>query len=267
MNDDAKLVMYCVTALILIAPFAFWAALYTAVLIRRSIPANAVALIGILLPSGWIAALLLVILYFAGTLRLDAWPLAAALAVSSAVLLLPGAWLRARMVTTLQPIPEPHTAPEAGETTEPKLQEKAQQAIIRTPRVALVILIAAACFAASKLWHLTLGPQPRANWIYPLNSFLPNWAAVAMNVFTYGLFALLLIEILRDHRGAERTLLAICFAEVLIVPARRYAPGPISTVIVFVQAFGALIMFLAAVQLFLRTRKGAREPRGSGANE
>lgn len=97
MDPDAKLVMYCLTLLILIAPFAFWGALYLAVLIRHSVAASAIPLIRTLIWSGWISALVLIVLYFAGILRLDAWPLAAGLAVASAVLFLPRSWLKARI--------------------------------------------------------------------------------------------------------------------------------------------------------------------------
>lgn len=267
MNPDEKLVMYCFTLLILIAPFAFWVGLYLAISVKHSLAMEAVLLIQALLWSGRISALVLVVLYFAGILRLDAWPLAAALAVSSAILLLPRAWLRARISAESQPVLELRTASAGGETTGPALPDKIRPAIIRTPRLALVILIVAACDAASRLWHLTFAPQPRADWIYPLHWFLPNWAAVAMNVLTYGGFAAMLVEILRELRGAERTLLAICLAEVLIAPVKRYAPSVVTTAIVWAQAFGALIMFLAAVQLFMTIRELAGESPEPAARE
>jgi hypothetical protein len=266
-NPDAKVVMYCVTVLILIAPFAFWGALSLVVSIRPSAAGRAALLIELLLPSGWVAALVLAVLYVAGTLRLDAWPLAAALAVSSAVLLLPRAWLRAKMSASPQSTPELRAASAAGENAGPQLGDKTPGAIIRTPRGALVVLIVAAYYAAWQLWHFTLAPQPRAHWIFPLHSLGSNWPAVAMNVFIYGLFLVMLVGFLRDLRGAERILFAIGAGEVLIVPVQRYASAPIATAIVWAQAFGALVMFLAAVQLFQRLRQVARETRESATGE
>jgi hypothetical protein len=93
-NPDEKLIMYGFSALILIAPLVFWAALRLAVLIGFSVTAETITLIRLLRWSIWISAALLVVLYFAGVLRLDAWPLATALGASAAGLALPQTWAR-----------------------------------------------------------------------------------------------------------------------------------------------------------------------------
>jgi hypothetical protein len=97
MNPDEKLVMYWFTALILIAPFAFWAALRLAILIGFSATAETLLLIQIFRWSVWAAALVLVVLYFMAIVRLDAWPLAVALSASSTGLSIPQRWLKARI--------------------------------------------------------------------------------------------------------------------------------------------------------------------------
>jgi hypothetical protein len=97
-NPDAKLVMYWFTVGILIAPFAFWASLHIAVSIGYTLTMDTLYLIRILRWSVSASALLLVVLYFAGSLRLDAWPLAAALGASSVGLALPQAWVTARVI-------------------------------------------------------------------------------------------------------------------------------------------------------------------------
>lgn len=96
----AKLVMYWFTVAIVVAPLGFWAALRVAVWIGYSVTADTLLLIRILRWSVWISALVLVVLYFAGVLRLDAWPLAAALGASSVGLSLPQAWVKKRMSVT-----------------------------------------------------------------------------------------------------------------------------------------------------------------------
>ena len=97
MNPDAKLIMYWFTVAILVAPLAFWASLRVAVSIGYSPTADTIFLILILRWSVWISAWVLVVLYLAGVLRLDAWPLAAALGSSSVGLALPEAWVKARI--------------------------------------------------------------------------------------------------------------------------------------------------------------------------
>lgn len=97
MNPDEKLIMYWFTALIVIAPLAFWAALRLAVLIGYSVTAQTLFLIRLLRWSVWVSSALLVVLYIAGILRLDAWPLVAALGASSLGLALPQAWAKARI--------------------------------------------------------------------------------------------------------------------------------------------------------------------------
>ena len=140
-------------------------------------------------------------------------------------------------------------------------------AFITSPWLALLLLLFIAYDAAWRLWHLAMQPSTRPNWIFPLHAFLPNWAAVVMNVFTYTALTATLVAILRGTRGAERALLAICLAEVLIVPAKGYVPLPVATAIVWGQALGALIMLLAAVQVLLRIRECTRHPRGEATGE
>lgn len=97
MNPGANLVMYCLTALILMAPLVFWAALRLAVSIGYSVSAETLYLVRILRWSVGIAAAVLVVLYFAGVLRLDAWPLAAALGACSVGLSRPQGWVKTRI--------------------------------------------------------------------------------------------------------------------------------------------------------------------------
>ncbi|HKR26010.1 MAG TPA: hypothetical protein VJS11_01100 [Acidobacteriaceae bacterium] len=95
-NPDEKLVMYCLTVLIVIAPLAFWGVLYLAVAIRPSVvyrcdhatPKSPLVWLDI-----GISAVHPILCEHS---RLDAWPLAAALGAFSGGLLLPEAWVKAR---------------------------------------------------------------------------------------------------------------------------------------------------------------------------
>jgi hypothetical protein len=103
MNPDAKLVMYCLVGLILIGPLAFWAALRLTVSLGCSVTAKTLALIKTLRWAAWISALVLIVLYLAGVLRREAWPLAAALGGCSAGLALPLSWAKERIARKVSP--------------------------------------------------------------------------------------------------------------------------------------------------------------------
>jgi hypothetical protein len=104
-NPDEKQIMYWFAAAILIAPLALWAALRLAVLIGYSVTAETLSLIRLLRWSVLMSAALLLVLYFAGILRLDAWPLATALGGASVGLALPQAWAKERIARSASAAP------------------------------------------------------------------------------------------------------------------------------------------------------------------
>jgi hypothetical protein len=123
--------------------------------------------------------------------------------------------------------------------------------LINTRGAAIAALCVTLFLAARQFWSIVERHTDRPEWIYPLNSWLPNWLAITGNIFTYGLFGLSLVTVVRTFEGAERVILAILIAEVLISPIRQFVPHLLSEAILCAQAFGSLAMFFAAIHLFL----------------
>lgn len=105
--------------------------------------------------------------------------------------------------------------------------------------------------AGRRLWSIAAHARSQPNWIFPFNSYLPNWAALVLNLVIYGAFALFLVEVLRHFRGTEGTLLAVLISETLLAALRNLVPVPAATAILWVQSFGNLVMFFAAIHIFL----------------
>jgi hypothetical protein len=142
------------------------------------------------------------------------------------------------------------------------IQDRTAPVLIKTKRVAMLMLLYTAYSAGHRLWHIGFRVTGKPNLIYPFNSFLPHWVAFGLNLFTYGMIAIILVQILRHVRGPERPLLAVWAGEALVVPLKGYATSPVAIGIVWAQAFGALVMFFAALQLYLsfRVMNGLSEP-------
>jgi len=126
---------------------------------------------------------------------------------------------------------------------------------VETRGLALTVLCIASYLAGLRLWRLAQGIPGKSEWIYPLNSWLPNWAAVILNIFTYGFFAGFFIYVIIRWKGLERIIFAILFGQGLISPLRQFLPSPMATTVVWVQAFAGAVMFLAALKLFLQLPK------------
>lgn len=102
----------------------------------------------------------------------------------------------------------------------------------------------------------------KSHWIFPLNSFLPNWVAIALNLATYGLIAVCLVSVIRSYKGSERILFAILISEVLTVPLKVLVSAPFAILLLWMQAFGSVVMFFAAVHIFLDLEEKKLESSG-----
>ena len=123
--------------------------------------------------------------------------------------------------------------------------------LINTRGAAIAALCVTLLLAGRRFWSIVEHHSDKSEWIYPLNTWLPNWLAIAGNIITYGLFGVLLVTVLREFEGAERVMLAILIAEVLVSPIRQFVPHRLSEALVWTQAFGSMAMFFAAVHLLL----------------
>lgn len=123
--------------------------------------------------------------------------------------------------------------------------------LICTPGIAVAALCVTLLLTVRRFGSIIAGHPDQSEWIYPINSWLPNWLAMAANIGTYSLFAWALIFIPPRLRGGERLIVAILLALVLISPLRQYLSPSLSTTVRWIQAFGNLIMFLASIRLYL----------------
>lgn len=102
-------------------------------------------------------------------------------------------------------------------------------------------------------WHAFIPPQHHTQWLLDLHflRFLPNWAAVAINLYFYACFLWVAVECWRMSRGTERVLLgSFCTAAFLDVITN---PVPASTVPLIRDAKAAFmaVAFLAALAIFM----------------
>jgi hypothetical protein len=126
-----------------------------------------------------------------------------------------------------------------------------QKRFIQTRGQAIVVVFSALLLVGSRFWRTILHQRAESGWIYPFNSWLPNWTALLANIFTYALFAAFFAGVVTQWRGTERVIAAILIAEVLVSPARQYLPPAAAEAVVWIQAFAELVMLFGAVHLYL----------------
>jgi len=140
-------------------------------------------------------------------------------------------------------------------------EEMIDQRLIGTRGRAIAVLCFVAYLAGMRLWRFVQHRAEKSAWIYPTDSWLPNWVAVPLNVFTYGMFVAFLVVVLYRWRGSERVIVAVLIAQILVSPLRQYLSLSMAATMLWIQAFAALVMFLAALSLYLRL---SAQPRSTG---
>ena len=98
MDHATKLLWQCVGFILIIAPLAFWAALYFVVRHGRSIPVAVLPIIRALRWMGWSSGMALFVAYLTGFHHFHLWPLASALCTFSIGLSFPERWAKERIV-------------------------------------------------------------------------------------------------------------------------------------------------------------------------
>ncbi len=139
-------------------------------------------------------------------------------------------------------------------TIVPMFDREIETKFINTRGAAIAALFVAMFLVGSRFWSLIKHRPPTSGWIYPVNSWLPNWLAITGNRLRHTgslCFSSLACVLREPASGTERVILAIMVAETLVSPIRQFVPAPLAEALLRVQAFGNLVMFLGTVHLFL----------------
>ncbi len=106
-----------------------------------------------------------------------------------------------------------------------------------------------AYFTARGLWDLFLHKPRNSGLLFPLNSILPMWTAVALNLTIYAFLLYLLVDVCRNCRGGERVLLSAWIGAALLDPLKILAPA-YAAGIQGLQATGMAVAFLGALAIY-----------------
>lgn len=100
-------------------------------------------------------------------------------------------------------------------------------------------------------WHAFIPPRQHPRWILDLRflHFLPNWAAITINLFFYAYFLWLAVECWRMSRGTERFLLGSFVTAAFLGVITNLVPVSTVPFIRDAEAAFMAVAFLAALAI------------------
>ncbi|MDR3773754.1 MAG: hypothetical protein P4L26_10430 [Terracidiphilus sp.] len=116
-----------------------------------------------------------------------------------------------------------------------------------------------AYFTARGFWDLFLHKPRNSGLLFPLNSILPMWTAVALNLTIYAFLLYLLVDVCRNCRGGERVLLSAWIGASLLGPLEILAPTDAAG-IHGLQAAGMAVAFLGALAIYRKLPANSAPP-------
>ena len=133
------------------------------------------------------------------------------------------------------------------------MPEKSESAVLINTRLwALVAALYAAIVAASRIASILAHRDARLNGIHLLAEILPPFTQVVVFLLIYGLVVWRFVDVLREFTGAERVYFALFFFDLLLYPFRVFVPAVGAASVLVVQAFANVVMFPAAVEIFIQ---------------
>jgi hypothetical protein len=144
------------------------------------------------------------------------------------------------------------------------MPEKDESAdLIKTRLWALVAALYAAIVAASRTASILAHADGRLNRIHLLTEILPPFTQVVVFFLIYGVVIWRFVDALREFAGAERVYCGLFLFDLLLYPLRVFVPAAGAMCVLFVQAVTNVVMFPAAVHMFIQlgsTKQNAHPP-------
>lgn len=123
--------------------------------------------------------------------------------------------------------------------------------LIATRRRAVVAMCFAGYFAGGSFWSLLNSHRAQGpGWIFPFNSFWPNWVEASLDLWIYGFMIWLLVVACTRLKNEERVFFAVWIAEILVSPFNSLLPASFAAAVPWLKWFGDIVMLVAAAIIY-----------------
>ena len=93
-------------------------------------------------------------------------------------------------------------------------------------------------------------------WMEEFHAVLPSYTWIALHILGFCIMVFVLVNVVRECRGAERIYFVMFLGSLLIEPLRRLAMT-VAMIALYAQAAAALVMLLASAWLLITVKPPA----------
>lgn len=122
-----------------------------------------------------------------------------------------------------------------------------KQRLIRNRRTAFTVLCLTGFLTTLTFWDVFSRSLHYSHWLVPLDFILPAWAVAAINLLLCAYLLWTGVAFYLVAQGKERVLVAGWVAVILLGPLKNLVSLPGVVMIQWIQAFGMVLAFLAAM--------------------
>jgi hypothetical protein len=128
---------------------------------------------------------------------------------------------------------------------------ESKDGLIRTRRAAIIALCITGYIAALSFWSLLAGSQHETFWLAG-PGLLPSRTIVPVNLAFYAVLLWPIAAVCRNAPAIERLVLVGFFTGFFLEPIQNLVSASAATTIQYVNAFGMMVAFLAAVCILIQ---------------